>query len=64
MNILILSQRFWPENFRINIIAEKLKKKKTRFILLLKNLTIRIKLFQKNIREIFFIMKIKMKKIF
>ena len=63
MNILILSQRFWPENFRINIITEKLKKK-TRFILLLKNRTIRIKIFQKNIREIFFIMKIKMKKVF
>ena len=25
MNILIVSQRFWPENFRINIIINKLK---------------------------------------
>ena len=27
MNILIFSQRFWPENFRINNIAQKLSKK-------------------------------------
>ncbi len=27
MNILIFSQRFWPENFRINSIAKKLSKK-------------------------------------
>ena len=27
MNILIFSQRFWPENFRINKVAQKLSKK-------------------------------------
>ena len=33
MNILILSQRFWPENFRINIITEKLKKNNKVYII-------------------------------
>tara|TARA_B100000886_G_scaffold78999_4_gene51206 strand:- start:1746 stop:2930 length:1185 start_codon:yes stop_codon:yes gene_type:complete len=33
MNILILSQRFWPENFRINLVVEKLKKNNKIFVL-------------------------------
>ena len=32
MNILIFSQRFWPENFRINKIAEKLSIKNNVFV--------------------------------
>ena len=32
MNILLFSQRFWPENFRINNIAEKLKKRNKIFV--------------------------------
>ncbi len=33
MNILILSQRFWPENFRINLVVEKLKNNNKIFVL-------------------------------
>jgi len=33
MRILILSQRFWPEKFRINIIANELKKNHKVFVL-------------------------------
>ena len=33
MNILILSQRYWPENFRINLVVEKLKKNNKIFVL-------------------------------
>ena len=32
MNILLFSQRFWPENFRINKIAEKLSSKNNIFV--------------------------------
>ena len=32
MNILLFSQRFWPENFRINNIAEKLSSKNNIFV--------------------------------
>ena len=32
MNILLFSQRFWPENFRINKIAEKLSVKNKIFV--------------------------------
>lgn len=32
MNILLFSQRFWPENFRINHIAEKLSNKNKIFV--------------------------------
>ena len=32
MNILLFSQRFWPENFRINNIAESLRKKNNIFV--------------------------------
>jgi len=32
MNILLFSQRFWPENFRINDIAEKLSNKNKVFV--------------------------------
>ena len=33
MNILIVSQRFWPENFRINIIINKLKQRNNIYVL-------------------------------
>ena len=33
MNILIFSQRFWPENFRINLITEKLNKNNKLYVL-------------------------------
>ena len=33
MNILIVSQRFWPENFRINIIINKLKQNNNIYVL-------------------------------
>ena len=33
MNILILSQRYWPENFRINLITKKLKKNNKLYII-------------------------------
>ena len=32
MNILLFTQRFWPENFRINDIAEKISKKNKIFV--------------------------------
>ena len=32
MNILLFSQRFWPENFRINDIAKNLEKKNNIFV--------------------------------
>ena len=33
MNILILSQYFWPENFKINDLASNLNKKNNVFVL-------------------------------
>ena len=34
MKILILSQYFWPQNYRINLVAEELLKKKFDLIIL------------------------------
>ena len=56
MNILLFSQRFWPENFRINNIAESLRKKNNIFVVTEKpnypdgNI-------KKNIKNPFFLMK-------
>ena len=33
MNILLVSQRFWPENFRINIVINQLKKRNNIYVL-------------------------------
>ena len=46
MNILIVSQRFWPENFRINIIINKLKQINNIYVLTEKQI-IQTKQFQK-----------------
>ena len=34
MKILILTQYFWPQNYRINLVAEELLKKKFNLIIL------------------------------
>lgn len=63
MNILIFSKHFWPENFKINIIAEELAKRKNvvDVITCHSNYNNNSKL--KNYKKIFFIKKKKWKHI-
>ena len=57
MNILIFSQRFWPENFRINSIAEKLSVKNKIFVVTEKPNYPNMKINKKYLKTKFFFEK-------
>jgi glycosyltransferase involved in cell wall biosynthesis len=63
MNILIFSKHFWPENFKINIIAEELAKRKNEVDVITCHSNYNNNSKLKNYKKIFFIKKKKWKNI-
>jgi hypothetical protein len=57
MNILIFSKHFWPENFKINIIAEELVKRKNEVDVITCHSNYNNNSKLKNYKKIFFIKK-------
>jgi len=63
MNILIFSKHFWPENFKINIIAEELAKRKNEVDVITCHSNYNNNSKLKNYKKIFFIKKKKWKNV-